>query len=113
MTNPQNNPTRDSSLREKISRVLTHWRRKEYNEVYYPLDEIMELITQDRQQILEAVIEALPEKQDESWLNKDLVDTDLKWAKKAIPEAYKRGKNEIIDQVKTAIEAMKGENRGH
>lgn len=54
------------------------------------------LILKDREEMLEFVI---PEKKKETWLNKYLVESELKWAKKAIPEASKRGYNQAIDDM--------------
>lgn len=43
----------NEELQKKVSRVLTTWRRHDLTEgVYYPLDEIMNLITASNQQLL-------------------------------------------------------------
>lgn len=50
-----------------------------------------------KRETLQSIRKRVPEKEKETWLNKDLVNTELEWALKAVSEMYKRGRNSAID----------------
>lgn len=58
---------------------------------------------QKLQDIMALIRGAVPERKDITWLNKDLVNTDLKWAKKALPVARDMGFNAAIDAFEEAF----------
>ena len=71
--------------------------------------EIM-IINKDLQELKTSLhsllISKLPEKREETWLNKDLVENELEWALKALPVARDMGFNSAIDDVKAVLDEL-------
>jgi hypothetical protein len=88
-------PDKDDNMREAIGKKLKFWRKKELSDLYYPLDEIMELFQAREQQLLAELLGELP----------DSLNIDFEKSLKVIglSEDYCKGHNKALSRVVAVI----------